>query len=268
MTEPSYRDLLKQSKTLGSQKTLRVQDKLKSDFTVKTLAFILNRYSRVLHMLYKQYFSKPIEPPAHGFCTLFTEQGALPVLLSLEELSNVVSLKAKKKLKQLQYSDFTTVLIYLAIYIFSKPPREFSPAIALRALVEHFRDFGSNVPLALYEEPGLGNTDILSQLNARLAKDPRSELPAGYTRVGEKSLAITYELPSVSAQSESEVVSLSVLDGIVHSTFGFHILSPKFGYTQTYRAKEVARPFQDNLSYYVDPTLSRSMKSHIHSLSK
>ena len=85
---------------------------------------------------------------------------------------------------------------------------------------------------------GMGDKDIISVLNKKLAKNPTTQLPNGYKRVATKSVSLIYTVPPVVGIQIGFPV-LEILDGIVFSAVGVHFLEPYIEMNTTYSAKGV-----------------------------
>ena len=77
----------------------------------------------------------------------------------------------------------------------------------------------------------------MAELNRRLAIDPHYQLPDGFSKVTEKEITNVYTIPSYFPIAESTRVSVEVLDGLLNSLFGIHILEPMSQVKETVHAR-------------------------------
>lgn len=227
---------------------------------------IMRKYSRVLKFLYKKYSSTGYRRKENKTFDLMAENLALisePEFYRMLKDQGVTSVMATKeasaalfkhyciKTKRtdnttVDYEGYLGVIIQVALYIFSKPPKDLSvypPAVSVRALFDLFRTASSErgVSIKFYDEPdpGAGDKDIVKKLNQVLAKDPNTLLPEGYRKVMDKELEVRYAIPATTALPEAAKASLGVLDDLLNSLFGVHILEPQFVFVSVPRARGV-----------------------------
>lgn len=227
---------------------------------------IMRKYSRVLKFLYKKYSSTGYRRKENKTFDLMAENLALisePEFYKMLKDQGVTSVMATKeastaifkhyciKTKRtdnttVDYEGYLGVIIQVALYIFSKPPKDLSvypPAVSVRALFDLFRSASSErgVSIKFYDEPdpGAGDKDIVKKLNQVLIKDPNAPLPEGYRKVIDKELEVRYAIPPTVALTEASKTSLGVLDDLLNSLFGVHILEPQFVFVGVPRARGV-----------------------------
>ena len=117
--------------------------------------------------------------------------------------------------------------------MFSRPPNDLShlpAACSVKALLEVFRNHNAERGLStrLYDEPdpGIGDRDVIRRLNKLLERNPDTPMPEGYRRVADKDLHVSYEVPEQLGLRESQRISTKIIDDLLSSIFGIHILEP------------------------------------------
>ena len=155
-------------------------------------------------------------------------------------------LKYKKPQIRINFSEFQEVLIQVSVFVYSRPPKDFShlpPALSLKYLFEHFRlsSVEKGISTKFYDEPdpGIGDKEVVKKLNLLLEKDPNTPLPEGYKRVIEKEIEISYQIPHILNLSESQKVAVEVLDGLISKSMAFHILEPMITVKSVTRARGI-----------------------------
>ena len=127
-----------------------------TDDETETLNFVLKRYLRVQKLLFKKYSStgykktrvgkETFESAAEKKSTLaegelyklLKEQGVTTSLMSFEEFGMLIKafcLKYKKPQIRINFSEFQEVLIQVSVFVYSRPPKDFShltPALSLK----------------------------------------------------------------------------------------------------------------------------------------
>ena len=238
-----------------------------TDDETETLNFVLKRYLRVQKLLFKKYSStgykktrvgkETFESAAEKKSTLaegelyklLKEQGVTTSLMSFEEFGMLIKafcLKYKKPQIRINFSEFQEVLIQVSVFVYSRPPKDFShlpPALSLKYLFEHFRlsSVEKGISTKFYDEPdpGIGDKEVVKKLNLLLEKDPNTPLPEGYKRVIEKEIEISYQIPHILNLSESQKVAVEVLDGLISKSMAFHILEPMITVKSVTRARGI-----------------------------
>jgi hypothetical protein len=225
---------------------------------------VLRRYGRVLRLLFKKYSSsgyvrtfksgtfdalaerKTSLAPAEYF-KLLKEQGVVTTLLTLEEFDLLLKAYMKETQRSsgvLEFDGYMQMFVQLAIYIFSKPPKDLSylhPVLSVKSLFDLFRQNAVERGLStkMYDEPdpGVGDRDIVLKLNSLLEADPEASIPEGYRRVTEKELYVEHTVPSALKLKESQTVAITLMDELLNRLFGVHILEPTVGFNSVSRVK-------------------------------
>jgi hypothetical protein len=231
------------------------------------IGYVLTRYLRVLKLLFKKYSSTGYKHSRVGketfdtaaeknstlseseFYRLFKEQGINSAMISLEEFTGLLKAfchKQKKTQIKVNFADFQEMIVQIAVFVYSRPPKDFShlpPAISVKCLFDYFRASSSEngVSKIFYDEPdpGVGDREIVKKLNLLLEKDPNTPLPDGYRRVVENEIEIVYQVPQELGLSESYNVAVTCLDSILAKCLGVHILQPIIEVKSITRARGV-----------------------------
>lgn len=267
------------SKTLAilDEGTAKVSDVIKLKDYEDTLEdresvqAVLRRYTRVLKLLFKKYSSsgytkhkvlkETFEVLAekrslvfeNEFIKLLKEQGVRNTMITLEEFSSMLRaycVKTNSTKPAVDWQGFLDMIVQVALFIYSKPPRDLThlpPAVSVQTLFDLFRSSSaeSGVSLKFYDEPdpGVGDRDVVKKLNKLLEKDPLAIMPEGYKRVVDKELDIRYDIPKELGIKESQQVGVKIMDDLLNRVFGFHILEPQVSLKTVYRARGLlARP--------------------------
>jgi hypothetical protein len=86
----------------------------------------------------------------------------------------------------------------------------------LQAMLMHFRNTlfskGRNTLVFDEPDPGVGDRDIVRQLNRALAIDPEADLPKGYKRVMDNELSVIYRFPDCLPVSDGYQATIETLD--------------------------------------------------------
>lgn len=215
--------------------------------------YVLKRYLRVLKLLFKKYSSTGYNRSKVGketfdstaqknsalseseFYKLLKDQGVTNSMISSDELTSLLKsfcFKQQSRQIKLNFSEFQEMLIQTAVFLYSRPPKDFShfpPAISLKILFEHFRTASveKGILTKFYDEPdpGVGDKEVVKKLNLLLEKDPSMLLPEGFRKIIEKEIEIVYKVPEIGLTENMSVV-LNVLDEILAKCLGVHLLEP------------------------------------------
>jgi hypothetical protein len=249
---------------------------------------VLRRYARVLKLLFKKYSSsgytknrvlkESFEALAekrslvfeNEFIKLLKEQGVSNSMMTLEEFAALLRaycVKNNSTKTAVDWQGFLDMIVQVAIFIYSKPPRDLThlpPAVSVKTLFDLFRSSSaeSGISLKFYDEPdpGVGDRDVVKKLNKLLEKDPLTQMPEGYKRVVDKELDIRYDIPKELAIQESQQIGIKIMDELLNRVFGIHIIEPQVSLKTVYRARGLlAKP-------KILPTASQEMLSSQSSL--
>jgi hypothetical protein len=270
------KQLEKRKLELGVQgKNTKNEERVENFFVLKEMTaeetevvgIVLKRYSRVLKLLFKKYSSTGYNRGRVGketfetaadknsslseseFYKLLKEQGILTSMISPEESNSILKSfchKQKKPSIRINFQEFQEMITQVSIFIFSKPPKDFShlpPAISLKSFFDYCRTASGEkgVSTKFYDEPdaGVGDREIVRKLNILLEKDPNTILPEGYKKIIENEIEIVYEMPKELNIPESFFYAIWTLDGILGKSLGIHILEPIIKVKQVTRARGV-----------------------------
>jgi hypothetical protein len=275
----------KDTKVDGKFENLSILRELSADER-ELINHVIKRYMRVLKLLFKKYSSTGYKKARVGketfesaaeknstlseseFYKLLKEQGLPSSMISLEDSTALLKsfcLKQKKPQIIINFQEFQEMIIQVAIFIYSKYPKDFShlpPAISVKSLFDFLRSANSErgISTKFYDEPdpGVGDREIVRKLNILLEKDPSTQLPEGYKKVLENEIEIFYEVPSVLNLNESYNYAAWALDSILSKSIGVHFLEPIIRVREVYRARGIlvkpqahlARAFSENSSKF------------------
>ena len=246
----------------------------------ETIGFIMKRYQRVLKLLFKKYSSTGYKASVVAqasfaqqssllsdseFYKLLKEQGITTSMITLEEFSLIMKTychKQKKTQIKVNFVEYQEIIIQAAIFIFSKPPKDFShlsPAVSVKMLFDIFRKSSAEkgVSTKFYDEPdpGVGDRDVVKRLNILLEKDENIPLPEGYKKVVEKDIELVYGIPEIFGFEESKKIGISIVDDLLDKLFGIHLLEPFIVVKSVARARGVLSKPQ----VYAEANLSSSL---------
>ena len=227
---------------------------------------ILRKYTRVLRFLYKKYSSVGYRKKEHSdfeslleqlamitdaeMYKMLKDQGVTQAMLPKEVHTGIFKTyclrTGREENAKVDYEGYLGLIIQVAMYVFSRPPKDMSvypPAVSVKALFDLFRTASSEngVSIKFYDEPdpGAGDRDIVRKLNQMLLKDPTAQLPDGYRKVVDKELEVRYAIPDTVLLSDSAKVSLCVMDDLLADLFGLHVLEPMYEFVSIPRARGV-----------------------------
>lgn len=237
---------------------------------------VIRRYMRVLKLLFKKYSSTGYKKARVGketfesaaeknstlseseFYKLLKEQGLPSSMISAEDSTALVKSfchKQKKSQIKIDFQEFQEMIIQVAVFIYSKYPKDFShlpPAISVKSLFDFLRSANSErgISTKFYDEPdpGVGDREIVRKLNILLEKDPSTQVPEGYKKVLENEIDIVYEVPSVLNLGDSYNFAVWALDSILSKSVGAHFLEPIIRVRQVYRARGILVKPQGHLN--------------------
>jgi hypothetical protein len=93
------------------------------------------------------------------------------------------------------YTRYLGLLVEVAVFIWTKSPRDLSNlplGFCVLAMIYHFRNFlydiGRETLMFDEPDPGVGDRDVVRELNEALATDPDIEMPEGYKKVVEREI--------------------------------------------------------------------------------
>lgn len=226
---------------------------------------VVRRYARVLKLLFKKYSSsgytknkvlhETFEALAekrslvfeNEFIKLLKEQGVSNSMMTLEEFSAILRaycVKTNSKKSAVDWQGFLDMIVQVALFIYSKPPRDLThlpPAVSVQTLFDLFRSSSaeSGISLKFYDEPdpGVGDRDVVKKLNKLLERDPLTQMPEGYKRVVDKELDIRYDVPKELGIKESQQIGIKIMDELLNRVFGIHIIEPQVSLKTVYRAR-------------------------------
>ena len=218
---------------------------------------VMKKYTRVLKLLFQKYsssgyrvkdsvtFDQQKEKLAviteTEMMKLLKDQGVAPRYVTKEVVSGLY-----RKRQGLDVEAYQEMMVQVAVYVFSKAPKDLSaypPAVSVKAFFELLRSASADkgLPLRLFDEPdpGAGDRDLCRKLNQALQKDPNTELPEGYRKVVDYDLQVSYTIPRTVRVPRSYKVALGVLDDILSEQLGVHILEPQFRFKPVPHAQGV-----------------------------
>jgi hypothetical protein len=117
------------------------------------------------------------------------------------------------------------------------------PVLSLMKLIEFMKEMyrSNKLSTEMFEDdPGSGDKDVVRRLNAYLVNDPNTPMPDGYKRVVDRDIEIRYEVPDTASMEISFKDCIEILDDILFTSVGFHILEPMVEITTGYKAKGIA----------------------------
>ena len=169
---------------------------------------------------------------------MLKDHNTYPSQITKEEIATLirminVKLYNKFDTSALDYEGFVAFMTQLAYHLYSKPPLDLShmpPVETMKAMVEHFKKAtkqrGQSV--VLFEDPdivGIGDQELIKELNRRLLEDPTYPVPEGFYKQKEKIPSYSFTVPTAIAEvaPEQYVFSLEILDGLMDNLFGIHI---------------------------------------------
>ena len=225
---------------------------VEEDKDKKVVWVIMKRYTKVMRYLFNSYTNSGyVINSVIGHNLIFDQKQQkaenifLPDLwkmildhnckkLILKEEVNVlfklVNQKILKKtdLQTLDFDGFHHLFIQLAIFIYSRPPKNLSHMpiyLPVQELFNHFRDAeakqGKNT--ALFDDPDStdpGDKDLNKFLNDNIKENPEYPLPEAYRKVYEKHLEIDFKLPSSLIIDDKIKISTDIIDEILFKNFG------------------------------------------------
>lgn len=218
---------------------------------------IMKKYTRVLRLLFQKYSSSGYRPKDSTTfdqqaerlalitepetLKLLKDQAVAPRFVSKEVLSTLF-----RKRQGLDFESYQELMIQVAVFAFSKPPKDLSvypPAVSVNAFFDLLRSASADkgLPLRLFDEPdpGAGDRDLCRKLNQTLQTNPNADLPEGYRKVTEYNLHVNYAIPRTVRIPRSHKIALTVLDDILSEQLGVHILEPQFRFKQVVHAQGV-----------------------------
>ena len=233
------------------------------------VGLVTKKYSRVFKVLFQKYagtgFARKKEAAMafdwlaerknrlfdSEYIRLFLDLRVLPRLISKEEVRSVLKAYCHKvthqaELNWVDYRGFVGCFCQFAYYIFGREPQDLSylpPVVSVKALIDTMRTAtkASGHSTEVYDEPdpGSGDKDVVRQLTKLLAEDPNTPLPAGYKRVQDQDLTVSFTVPRLLDLSPAVSAALEVVDKVLFEGLQIHFLEPRIQYFTVYRAKGV-----------------------------
>ena len=164
-----------------------------------------------------------------------------------------------------------------SLFVFSRPPRDLShlpPVEALKAfksmLEDATRAMGKSV--ILFEDPDATSvycdTDIVLALNKKIKTDPNYPLPEGFTKITEKELVLSYQIPAYIKIKPVRRMCVEFLDALLFNAVGIHFIEPVVSYETTVKVRPLktkpVQPEREPLAYMKQ--VNRSGRTHLEAL--
>jgi hypothetical protein len=230
---------------------------------------ILRKYSRLFKTLFSKYTGTGYVSKNHSKSTidwlaerkekiseseyikLLRDHTIIDTFITKEQVRGIMKSYCLKVLKQSEltstdYEGFKGLFCQIAYFIFSSDPHDMShlpPVLSVMKLIEFMREMyrSSKLSTEMFEDdPGTGDKDVVRRLNAYLVNDPNTPMPDGYKRVVDRDIEMRYEVPDTAGMEISFKDCVEILDDVMFSSIGFHILEPMVEITTCYKAKGIA----------------------------
>ena len=172
---------------------------------------------------------------------MLKDHGSLPSHITKEALMSLIRkvntrIVRRSDLTALDFPGFQHLILQLAYYMYTRPPKDLShlPIVeTLKQMISDWRDATRNrgQSTILYEDPdatGAGDMELCLELNKKLHEDPTYPIPEGYSKGVEKIPIYNYRIPE-SAQgvlSEGQIVATEVFDEFLFELLGVHFIEP------------------------------------------
>ena len=258
LSEDESLTIIKSQELDPSFQIYRINEEIKED--QEMIQIVIKKYSRVNRFLFIKYASSSNKPNINpiitfdkiqdikeylyepGFTKMVREHNISNSMIGTEEIKKIYKfLIAKLKVSSIQYENFPELMYLLSSLIFTRSPYDLSkypPAIYLESLYESIKNSAENIPKHFFDvyDPGYGDRDVIKSLNAQLEKNIDIMLPMGYKKVLEPILTVEHK---AFIGSESQAISLEILDSILMNSIGFHLLMPVVIKSSILRAKGI-----------------------------
>lgn len=209
---------------------------------------LFRKFGRMLKQLFKTYagtgFHKKVNESFTGqgertsmmseseFSHLIRDLGVSQALVSKVQLIGLLNnqFRAQPDSQSLTFPQFQDLLLKTALLAYSLSDISGLPAVF--SLGRLFACFRANVikqfDVKMYDEPWLmpGDQVVLRKLNSTLATHPDTPLPPGFHKAKDQDIAVNYHIPPQIPISEAQKASLEVLDSLLATHFGVHVLEP------------------------------------------
>lgn len=169
----------------------------------------------------------------------------------LRELVKLVNLKVMNRYdaEAMNFDGFKEWVLQFAIYVYSKPPHDYSafpPLKSLELMLDKMKveTEKRKQPTILYEDPdatGIKDPDLVIALNNKLSEDPNYPVPEGFTKQKEKTLVYSYGFPEYLNLSEAQQTAYEFLDEFINEKFGFHFLEPLCTFEDKHKIRPIIR---------------------------
>ncbi|OMJ69095.1 hypothetical protein SteCoe_33282 [Stentor coeruleus] len=202
---------------------------------------IFNHYANTGYKIQKFSFKAPFENmmDKKTFISdgetvkMLRDHGISNTLVTTEEIKRLITwFMQKMKLKGIELEYFPLAMYYIAEFIYTRHPVNYSdypPGICLLVLMNQFsKSLSKIVPQHYFTEPdyGVGDRDVIKMLNSKIKQDPELNLPEGFKKVTEKDLVIEYKIPKELGLSKSAKAAVEILDDIIFVALKIHIITP------------------------------------------
>jgi len=157
----------------------------------------------------------------------------VPSLATKEEVKVIMrtycaQIAHQHDLNVLDFDGFVGILGQLAFHVYS--PAALPPAIRFKQLLLRLRESSKEQGLSLDlfddPDPGQGDRDVARRLNALLKENPDTELPEGFRLGIEQDVEVIYSVSSILNLPEAVRYSLEIVDEMLASAYGVHLLEP------------------------------------------
>lgn len=157
----------------------------------------------------------------------------VPALVTKEDVRVIMraycaQVAHQHELSTLDFDGFVGFIGQLAFYVYS--PAALPPALRLKQLITKLRDNSKDqgISLDLFDDPdaGAGDKDVARRLNALLRENPDTELPEGFRLGIEQDVEVVYCVSPILNLPESVRYSLEIVDEVLATAYGLHLLEP------------------------------------------
>lgn len=159
----------------------------------------------------------------------------------------------KNDLLPLTYGIFIELLVQVALFIYCKPNDSsllyLQPASIVEKLLDHFKQAAKRrgVKTLLYDNPhatALADPDVIKQLTNMCNNNPDFQVPDGYKKLNERHVKQSYLIRDYFKMPEVRKICTEVLDEILFSSCGAHIIEPCTTYYNTVRITPIIPKFK------------------------
>ena len=233
----------------------------------ESINLMMSKYSRVFKLLFFKYSGTGFEKKNHAktdfdlhaerksklndaeLIKMLKDFAVIPKLISKEEVKMIMrnyNLKIAKQPEQwfVDYKGFKGTFVQIAFFVYSRRPHDYShlpPVVSLKFLLDHMRDTykaqGKNTEMFDEPDPGTGDKELVRSLNKALQKDPKIPVPEGYEKIADKEISVYFSIPDSAHIPQAFKVSIEIIDQVLFSALGIHLLEPQISQTTSYRVK-------------------------------